>query len=66
VADRPIRPGTSRVDLAAATRPERHQLPSATLGQMRLEFGGLGNRGQRNSEQIISLCMAATAASPRS
>jgi len=66
VADRPIRPGTSRVDLAAATRPERRRLPSATLGEMRLEFGGLGNRGQSSSEQIISLCMAATAASPRS
>jgi hypothetical protein len=66
VANRPIRAGTSGVDLAAATRPERHQLPSATPGEMRLEFGGLGNRGQSSSEQIISLCMAATAASPRS
>ena len=66
VADRPLRPGTSRVDLAAATRPERHRLPSATLEEMSLEFGALGNRRQRSSEQIISLCMAATAAIPRS
>jgi len=27
---------------------------------MRLELGGLGNRGQSNSEQITSLRMAAT------
>jgi hypothetical protein len=57
----PSAPGTSEVDLAAATRPERHQLPSATLAQMRLEFGGLGNRGQRNSEQIISWSQAINA-----
>jgi Bleomycin resistance protein-like N-terminal len=66
VADRPIRSGTSGVNLAAATHPEGHQPPSATLGEMRLELSGLGNRGQSNSEQIISLCLAATAASPRS
>jgi hypothetical protein len=35
VAGRPLRPGTSGVDLIAATRPERHQLPPVALAGMR-------------------------------